>query len=313
MTAAMTKERVKVVFIAGSSYSGSTMLGLVLGSDETAFYCGEIKQYMRRRNLKQRQALGHHFCTCGERYEACSFWTSVHSRYGSERDLNPAPGFSWSNLRLLTRVVIPVKRGGDHPLPEHARLLEAIHDVARAENPGVAYVVDSSKSVRSLEVLADSPNLDLYVIHLIRDGVAVASSFKNRGWSAYYGMVSWVMVNVFLARFLRRSCIRTMRLDYGSLYFATAEELDRINAFLGSSLKPEGVTQRVRESVYHVLAGNKDVRGLSSEFQSIRYRGDRKQLNALERLFAGLLLSPLNRWFGINSPVAPEATDAARG
>jgi hypothetical protein len=56
-----------------------------------------------------------------------------------------------------------------------------------------------------------------------------------------------------------------------------------------------------------------DARGLPSEFQGIRYRPDRKQLNALERLLAGLLLSPLNRWFGITSPVAPETTDAVRG
>ena len=306
----MTKEVVKVVFITGTSYSGSTMLGLVLGSDDTAFFSGEVKQYMRRRDLKQRQASGHHFCTCGERYEACAFWKSVHSRYGSQRNLNPAPGFSWSNLRLATRVVIPVKRGDDRPIPDHARLLEAIHDVAHAANPGVACVVDSSKSMRSLEALAGAPNLDLYVIHLIRDGVSVASSFKSRGWSTFYGIVSWAMVNVFLARFLRKNRIRTLRLDYRSLSHATAEELDRINAFLGSSLKPEAVTQRVREGVYHVFAGNKDVRGLSEEFQGIRYRPDRKRLNALERLFAAVLLSPLNRWFGIISPVAPEATDA---
>jgi len=309
----MTKEKVKVVFITGSSYSGSTMLGLVLGSDDTAFFSGEVKQYMRRRDLDQSQAPGHYFCTCGERYEACPFWSSVHSLYGSERNLNPAPGFSWSNLRLVARVVIPVERGGDRPIPEHARLLEAIHDVARAANPGVAYVADSSKSVRSLEALAGAPNLDLYVIHLIRDGVAVASSFKSRGWSTLYGMVSWAMVNVFLSRFLRKSRIRTLRLDYGSLCHSTAEELDRINAFLGSSLKPEAVTQRVREGVYHVFAGNKDVRGLSKEFQGIRYRPDRKRLNALERRFAALLLSPLNRWLGVTSPVAPETTDAARG
>ena len=309
----MTKKPVKVVFITGSSYSGSTMLGLVLGSDDTAFFSGEVKQYMRRRDLKRRQSPGHHFCTCGERYEACPFWKSVHSRYGSERNLNPAPGFSWSNLRLLTRIVIPVARGDDRPIPEHARLLEAIHDVVHAENPGVAYVVDSSKSVRSLESLAGVPNLELYVIHLIRDGIAVASSFKSRGWNPFYGIVSWAMVNVFLARFLHRSRIRTLRLHYGSLSHSTAEELDRINAFLGSSLKPETLTQRVREGVYHVFAGNKDVRGLSKEFQGIRYRPDRKQLNALERLFAALLLSPLNRWFGITSPVAPETTDAARG
>ena len=38
----MTKGMVKVVFITGSSYSGSTMLGLVLGSDDKAFFSGEV-------------------------------------------------------------------------------------------------------------------------------------------------------------------------------------------------------------------------------------------------------------------------------
>ena len=102
-------------------------------------------------------------------------------------------------------------------------------------------------------------------------------------------------------------------MDYGSLCLATAGELERINTFLGFSLKPEELTRRVRENVYHVFGGNKDVRGLSEEFQGIRFRADRKQLNAVERLFAALLLAPLNRWFGIMSPVAQLATDAERG
>jgi hypothetical protein len=309
----MGREKVKVVFIAGSSYSGSTMLGLVLGSDDRAFFSGEVKQYMRRRDPKHHQAPGHYFCTCGERYEECPFWKSVHARYGSERNLNPAPGFSWSNLRLVTRVLIPLKRGDDRPIPEHARLLETIHDVARADEPVVVCVVDSSKSVRTLDALADASNLDLHVIHLIRDGRAVTSSFKSRGWNSFYGMVSWAMVNAFLALYLRRNSIRSVRVDYASLCLSTTDELDRINAFLGLSLKPEELTRRVRENAYHVFGGNKDVRGLSEEFQGVRFRADREQLNAVERIAAALLVAPLNRWFGIMSPVAQLATDAERG
>jgi len=309
----MSREKVKVVFIAGSSYSGSTMLGLVLGSDDAAFFSGEAKQYMRRRDAKQHQTPGHYFCTCGERYEECPFWRSVHARYGSERNLNPSPGFSWSNLRLVIHALIPFERRNDRPTAEHARLLETIRDVARADDSDIVYVVDSSKSVRSLDALAGASNIDLHVIHLIRDGFAVASSFKSRGWNAFYGMVSWGMLNVFLARYLRRNGIRNVRVDYGSLCLATAGEIERINAFLGFSLKPEQLTRRVRENVYHVFAGNKDVRGLSEKFPGIRFRADRKQLNAVERLFAALLLAPLNRWFGIMSPVAPLATDAERG
>ena len=40
----MTRNRVKVVFIIGSSYSGSTMLRLVLGADDKGFFSGEVPQ-----------------------------------------------------------------------------------------------------------------------------------------------------------------------------------------------------------------------------------------------------------------------------
>jgi hypothetical protein len=121
------------------------------------------------------------------------------------------------------------------------------------------------------------------------------------------------MVNAFLALYLRRNSIRSVRVDYASLCLSTTDELDRINAFLGLSLKPEELTRRVRENAYHVFGGNKDVRGLSEEFQGVRFRADREQLNAVERIAAALLVAPLNRWFGIMSPVAQLATDAERG
>ena len=44
---ATTSKRVKAVYIAGNSFSGSTLLGIVLGSDPKAFFGGEINQLNR--------------------------------------------------------------------------------------------------------------------------------------------------------------------------------------------------------------------------------------------------------------------------
>ena len=38
-------QKTKIIFLAGSSYSGSTILGIILGADKKVINCGEIDKY----------------------------------------------------------------------------------------------------------------------------------------------------------------------------------------------------------------------------------------------------------------------------
>jgi hypothetical protein len=287
-------KRTRVVFIAGPSYSGSTMLGLVLGTDPTACYAGEANQYMRRKDPSKGQAFGHRVCTCGDPYERCDFWSAVQRRYGLDADLNPAPGFSSRNLRLMLRILSPWplgRRAGSGS--EYGDLLTVVHDVATAEDGHIAYVVDSSKSIQSLDALASAPAIELYVVHLIRDGAGVAASYKRRGHGAFHGLASWALVHVFLWLYVRRRRLACLRVDYEALCAPGGAEIARLNHFLGTWLDPDDVARRVRGQRYHVLGGNRDVRQFIRSFKRIERRQAGAVLNGIERVAAALVAAPI--------------------
>src|SRR5690606_5281222 len=65
--------RPMVVFVAGVSRSGSTMLDLILGNRPDSFSCGEV--YARYRPFRP-----HHLepvCACGAPVETCPVWRKV--------------------------------------------------------------------------------------------------------------------------------------------------------------------------------------------------------------------------------------------
>jgi hypothetical protein len=280
----------KVVYIAASSFSGSTLLGLLLGSQPQAMYAGEVNNYLRR---TRRQEQGHSFCSCGASREHCPFWSLVCSQYPSEPDLNPAPGLSWRNVRLVVRALLVPPGHERHPTT-YGSLVGAIHGVASAERRDLLYVVDSSKSIAGLDALARSPGVELYVIHLVRNGVDVVGSYKRRGAGVWYAAIAWTVFNVFLSLYAKRGRFRTMRLGYRRLCLETGTECERLNSFLGTDLELDSLVEAVSSTDYHVMGGNMPVSRAAASFEGIRFRTSRRELNALERLVVVTLAGPLN-------------------
>jgi len=184
-----------------------------------------------------------------------------------------------------------------HPTA-YGSLLETIHGVASAERPDLLYVVDSSKSIASLDALARSPGVELYVIHLVRDGVDVVGSYKRRGVGVWYAAIAWSVFNAFLSLYARRSRLRTMRLGYRQLCLETGTACERLNSFLGTGLESGALVDAVSRTGYHVMGGNMPVSRGAASFEGIRFRESRKELSALERLVVVPLVSPLTRLLG---------------
>lgn len=147
--------KIRVVFIAGSSHSGSTMLGLILGAAPGVVYCGEINQY-RRAAWRDRPVA----CTCGSEYGACPLWSRVYDDLPHGRDLNPAPGFSITNLRLLLSILVSGERKrAVRRTTQYGAVIEAIHRHAASESGRPIWIVDSSKSLNALDALWRSDSL----------------------------------------------------------------------------------------------------------------------------------------------------------
>lgn len=189
-----SSEATNLAYILAASYSGSTLLAMLLGSQPEATTVGE----MRAPTVDKPDT---YLCSCGEHIKKCPFWREVSERMAK----HGIPGFDIPNAQLsihdaksasLRRVIDPLPRGP---------LLEAVRSIALAVSPewrghlrtihqrnsalvkvfqeitGAKVVVDSSKIALHLRYLLKAPELKIKVIWMVRDGRAVSTSMLGHG------------------------------------------------------------------------------------------------------------------------------------
>lgn len=209
-TAAMS---VRVLFLAGSGRSGSTILGKTLGNFDGFFDVGEIRQFW------YRICSGEKLCGCGTRLQTCPFWAEVLS--GLERDgIDPQRvAHLQSKLNRNRRVArVWAKKFHATTAAEWDELLAAMQRLYEHVAAGCrgSIIVDSSKLPIHLMLLRELAGIDLRVIHLVRDGRGVAYSCAKRRRtkpghrSSYGGMALWVVENALIGQLLRRQPHWTM-------------------------------------------------------------------------------------------------------
>jgi Sulfotransferase family len=258
---------IKVVFVAGAGRSGSTLLDLLLGSAPGACAVSELRHIWRLGFVEDE------FCGCGEPFSRCPFWQAVvesaglaaSQAHGREVDRSQewllqsrhAPALTWSAL-LRGRG----RRERERWEATQLQLLRAIQAVS-----GARTIVDSSKNPMYGLLLATLPEVDLRVVHLVRDSRAVAYSWARREkpdpmrqgkmqfalakpWQAG---AWWAIANLAteLAPPLRR---RYLRVRYEELARDPEGWLRRISRFAG--LDPVAAAERVHLGLHHSIGGN---------------------------------------------------------
>jgi hypothetical protein len=179
MDAPDARERVKVLFIMGMTRSGSTLLDNVLGEIDGFFSTGELRLLWKRGLLENRQ------CGCGARVTECDVWSSVLKHaYGEQwRDLIDAGEVvRWQRKTLRIHRTWGLLRGGPtrggRHLHDYASLIPALYR-SIAGVTGARVIVDSSKRPSDAALLLLRPELDVYIVHLVRDPRAVAFSWRR--------------------------------------------------------------------------------------------------------------------------------------
>jgi len=175
---AVDTEKVKVLFIGGAGRSGTTLLDLILGQVEGFFAVGELR-HIWDRGLKENQ-----LCGCGQKFKECDFWGNVvKEAFGSFQDVD-IEGIRelWLSVdhgRYIPHLASPWRVGGyEERLIAYSQILSklyrAIHKVS-----GGKVIVDSSKKPSHGFILNALPDIELYIIHLIRDSRGVAFSWSK--------------------------------------------------------------------------------------------------------------------------------------
>jgi Sulfotransferase family len=171
-------ERVKVVFIGGYSRSGSTLLDLMLGQVPGFFSTGELA-YIWDHGLQQAR-----LCGCGQTFVNCPFWTRVgQEAFGGwdsvDVDEMVALERAVNRHRLLPLLMAPGLRGSfKHDLERYAQVLSTIYRAIHV-TAGARVIVDSTIDPAYGFLLRHVPNLDLRLVHMVRDSRATAFSWTR--------------------------------------------------------------------------------------------------------------------------------------
>jgi hypothetical protein len=168
----------KVLYIAGTGRSGSTLLDRILGQLDGFFAGGELDNLWRRGMLADRR------CGCGLPFSGCPTWTAILERaFGGTGGVDPRwmadrNGEHTSPWRVPSTLARGVRPAG----PDTAAYREALQRLYQAvqQETGCRVIVDASKSPLYAEQLRTLPGVDLYLLHLVRDPRATAHSFQRR-------------------------------------------------------------------------------------------------------------------------------------
>lgn len=225
------------------------------------------------------------------------------------RDLNPSPGFSLANLRLLLSILVPRGWSATRKTTDYTAVIDAIRRHVTSGTGECPWIVDSSKSLDALNALSRSPRIELRVIHLVRDGRGVAISFLRRGRNPLAALAAWMSVNALLFLYIRRHGIPCLRVDYRSLCEDGPATVAEIRRLLGLEGVPRDAIQLGPRHSYHLMEGNRKIRDLASgerEFVGLRYHGDMSGLSRRERVVARLVTDPLYKFLVSGRKLARE-------
>lgn len=259
----------KIIYIAGSQHSGTTLLNIILGGHSQLVGLGEVFQLLRRKGngffLTEKLEDD---CSCGARVSECEFWGPVATRLHADPD-----------IRLAKRYQIVRKVFHEHFGPEPV-------------------IVDSSKLLPYLELLANTSNTDLRTILLTKDARAHCISQidnarrkqkKSSKQNPFRQMRNWQRDNLAISDFLDRQNLEHFLLGYEELSLYPDKTVPLLSNWLEIEYEPRMLELNPQQS--HVVHGNR-MREQSDKNRSIRY--DNRWFYRSEWLWP-YLLSPRTR------------------
>lgn len=174
----MNNKQLTVIAIAGHGRSGSTLLGQILGEISGFLFTGELGF------IWQNGMVNNELCGCGKPFRSCEFWNAVIEELSLKPYDIDAIIKLWRhivrrrNILQLANPSIGTTRFRNL-LNEYTEILNHLyHSVQKVS--GASVLIDSCGFPPHVFVLAQIKNIDVKIIHLIRDSRAVAYSWLRK-------------------------------------------------------------------------------------------------------------------------------------
>jgi hypothetical protein len=300
----------KVLYVVGLGRSGSTILSNSLGQIEDYFSAGELNFIWRHNVIENR------LCGCGRPFRECPVWTKVMDEaFGGMDGVDAREMMRLQASGTRTRhIPLMLTARGDGVLKErlekllinYRRLYEAIGSVT-----GSRVIVDSSKEPAHGYAMSLLPDVDFYVLHLVRDPRAAAYSWLKKKpqpdtdtrehmarFSPTKSSVLWDAWNASAEALWRRTPERYLRLRYEDFVADPRASLERILELVGVTAElPLAGEREVRLGVSHTVSGNPN----RFETGAVELRPDREwisEMSSRDRALVTALTLPLLPRYG---------------
>ena len=250
-------------------------------------------------------------CACGQSYSNCAIWRAVRERTAI---IDRRRMLDLDRRVLLTRRLR--RAGGD---ADDARAYRAtlgdLYDSVRAVT-GARLIVDTSKAPSYALALASLHNVELSVVHLIRDPRATAFSRRSDPMGVDVGLLGsamlWNSWNILAEQWFRKHH-HYLRIRYEDFADRPRETVMNVLDLIGEARDRLPVTA----DGHAVLAENHSVAGNKARFRSGEVRVERDDAwghlsRGRDQAVVTMLTWPLLRRYGYSRAVEP-AAGAAEG
>ncbi|WP_097322675.1 sulfotransferase family protein [Paractinoplanes atraurantiacus] len=299
----------RVVFLGGLGRSGTTLVERLLGQLPGVCALGEVV------HLWQRDIRDDERCGCGARFSGCAFWRRVGERaFGGWNHVDVDRVHALRDAVERTRHIPRLATAAEAPpeVHEYADFYARVY-AAAAEVSGAEVVVDSSKHSALAHVLRWAGDIDLRVVHVVRDARGVAYSWTKRvsrpetdgaeEMTRYSPGRSAMLWNAHNAAFglLAKRGVAVHRLRYEEFLAHPRSELLKIGDFAGLRLRPGDLAflgnGYADLGVGHSAAGN-PMRFTVGRLELRRDDAWVSSLPAKQRRLVGAVCAPMLRAYG---------------
>jgi len=311
----------RVLYLGGLGRSGTTLVERLLGELPGVVALGEVV------HLWQRDLRDNERCGCGARFSACTFWRRVGERaFGGWGNVDVARIHALRDAVERTRHIPRLAAtlaaaGASADVREYAGYYARVY-AAAADVAGAEVVVDSSKHSALAHVLRFADDVDLRVVHVVRDPRGVAYSWTktvarpetdgSEDMTRYSPARSALLWNAHNAAFglLARRGVGVRRIQYEEFLSDPRAALIRLADFAGLALTADDLAFLRPEyadlKVGHSAAGNP----MRFTVGRLPLRRDDDWVRALpsgQRRLVGAVCAPMLRAYGYPlHPAAPQ-------
>ena len=280
---------VKILYVMGEGRSGSTILDIILGTHSDIIGVGELWSMLTENEKLTGQ------CSCGKTVGECEFWTSTKKKYINQLDKRTLEMVHNTRLKHDQLRRFPLKLAGFKGKGVERYNLDAdLLYTTISKVSGKSIIVDSTKQIGRAFNILNSPSLDVYLIHLVRDGRGILRSrlrdlertpTLQRPWwrkMPIFTMFAWTVKN-FCALLVGRTVPeKYLLVRYEDLTSTPIAVFKMIEQFCQIDMKD--ITQRFQNDLSfttsHQIGGNQRAREKS---QHIYLKADQEWMTMLSQ------------------------------